>query len=56
MGFSTCQSASQVSRDFAASELAPHMQHWDEKEEFPRSVLKRAAALGFGSRQLPHDH
>ena len=37
-----------MSRDFAAKELLPHMQKWDEEEHFPKDVLRKAAALGFG--------
>jgi acyl-CoA dehydrogenase len=35
----------QVER-FAAAEIAPHAEAWDEAEEFPRSLYARAAAAG----------
>src|SRR6185295_7255730 len=33
-------------RDFAESELLPHVREWDEKQEFPRDVFTRLGALG----------
>lgn len=38
-----------VAQDFAASELAPNMSHWDQERIFPVATLRKAAALGFGS-------
>ncbi|GFN89876.1 isobutyryl-coa dehydrogenase, mitochondrial [Plakobranchus ocellatus] len=35
--------------DFAAKELAPNMQEWDEKEIFPVETMRKAAQLGFGA-------
>ena len=37
-----------TARTFADNELKPCMREWDEEEEFPKEVMKRAAALGFG--------
>ena len=34
--------------DFAANELEPNMQKWDEEEHFPIETIKKAATLGFG--------
>ena len=33
-------------RDFAESELLPHVREWDEKQEFPREVFGKLGALG----------
>lgn len=38
-----------MAQDFAASELAPNMSHWDQERIFPVATLRKAAALGFGS-------
>jgi alkylation response protein AidB-like acyl-CoA dehydrogenase len=32
---------------FARAEWLPHAADWDEREEFPKAALRRAAALGF---------
>ncbi|KAI6661143.1 Isobutyryl-CoA dehydrogenase, mitochondrial isoform X1 [Oopsacas minuta] len=37
-----------TARTFADNELKPKMREWDEREEFPKEVMKRAATLGFG--------
>jgi len=34
--------------DFAANELEPNMQKWDEEEHFPIDTIKKTASLGFG--------
>ena len=34
---------------FTAAEIAPFAAEWDEKNEFPRATLNRAAELGFGA-------
>jgi hypothetical protein len=33
-------------REFAESELRPHVREWDEAQELPRDVLQRCAGLG----------
>jgi alkylation response protein AidB-like acyl-CoA dehydrogenase len=35
-----------VVRDFAASEIAPHVSEWDEASEFPAGVVKQLGELG----------
>lgn len=40
---------------FAKNELAPRMREWDKKEEFPVSVLRKAASLGFGGIYAKED-
>jgi alkylation response protein AidB-like acyl-CoA dehydrogenase len=37
----------ETARAFAREEWLPHAAGWDEREEFPASALRRAAALGF---------
>ena len=37
-----------TARTFADNELKPRMAVWDEKEEFPKEVMRKAAQLGFG--------
>ena len=34
-------------RRFAAAEIAPHALEWEEANEFPRELYKRAAAVGY---------
>ncbi|MDH3844973.1 MAG: acyl-CoA dehydrogenase family protein, partial [Myxococcales bacterium] len=34
-------------RRFAAAEIAPHALAWEEANEFPRALYKRAAAVGY---------
>lgn len=42
--------ARSLAADFAAAELTPDRSaHWDETKTFPRDVIQRAAALGFGA-------
>jgi alkylation response protein AidB-like acyl-CoA dehydrogenase len=39
-------------REFAESELAPHVREWDEAQQFPRDVLTHCAALGLMGIQV----
>src|SRR5919197_965255 len=43
-------------RDFAESEIRPHVQEWDEKQIFPREVLKKLAGLGFMGVLIPAEY
>src|SRR5262249_42442680 len=40
-------------RDFAESEIRPNVLEWDEKQIFPRDVLKSLAELGFLGVLIP---
>jgi len=40
-------------RDFVAREITPFVNEWDEAETFPRSLYKRAAALGLTGLGYP---
>ncbi|WP_394059835.1 acyl-CoA dehydrogenase family protein [Alcaligenes sp. WGS1538] len=37
----------QAAREFAQGELAPHAARWDEEQEFPVQVFRKAGELGF---------
>jgi alkylation response protein AidB-like acyl-CoA dehydrogenase len=39
----------ETARAFAREEWAPHAPLWDERQEFPVTALRRAAALGFAA-------
>ena len=43
-------------REFAESELRPHVMEWDEAQEFPRDVLPKFAALGLMGIQFPEEY
>ena len=36
-----------LAREFARSEIAPHVREWDERSEFPRAVYRKLGELGF---------
>ncbi|HEY1306548.1 MAG TPA: acyl-CoA dehydrogenase family protein [Vicinamibacterales bacterium] len=40
-------------REFAESELRPHVMEWDEAQQFPASLLAKCAALGLMGIQFP---
>ncbi len=43
-------------REFAESELRPHVMDWDEAQQFPREVLSRCAELGLMGIQFPEEY
>jgi alkylation response protein AidB-like acyl-CoA dehydrogenase len=43
-------------REFAESELRPHVMEWDEAQQFPREVLAKFAALGLMGIQFPEQY
>jgi alkylation response protein AidB-like acyl-CoA dehydrogenase len=43
-------------RDFARAEIAPHVMEWDEKQEFPHDVLRRAGELGLLGIIFPEEY
>src|SRR3989440_513314 len=45
-----------VVREFAESEIRPHVLDWDEKQIFPRDVLKKLAELGFMGVLIPTEY
>ena len=44
-----------VAAAFAAEHIAPYAADWDENNIFPREVLSKAAALGFGGLYVGED-
>jgi len=42
-----------LAEDFANTEMAPLAAIWDETHEFPKTVLRKAAALGFAGIYVP---
>jgi alkylation response protein AidB-like acyl-CoA dehydrogenase len=45
-----------IVREFADNEIRPHVEEWDEKQIFPRDVLKKLAELGFMGVLIPHEY
>src|SRR5215471_12622912 len=45
-----------IVRDFAEREIRPHVREWDEKQIFPREVLKKLAELGFMGVLVPTEY
>src|SRR5918993_3824535 len=43
-------------REFAETELRPHLMEWDEAQEFPRALLGKFAALGLMGIQFPEEY
>ena len=43
-------------REFAESEIAPHVRHLDEAQEFPREILKKAGDLGLMGIIFPDEY
>ena len=42
-------------RKFIAREIAPHVDHWEEEETFPRELYKKAADAGFLGLGYPEE-
>ena len=43
-------------RDFAESEIAPHVSEWDEGQQFSTDLLPKLAALGLAGVQFPEEY
>lgn len=43
-------------REFAESEIKPHVREWDETQHFPHELLPRLAALGLMGIQFPAEY
>ena len=43
-------------REFAQSEIKPHLMEWDEKQHFPVDTFKRAGELGMLGVTLPEEY
>ena len=42
-------------REFAETELRPHVREWDEAQQFPRELLAKLAGLGLMGIQFPEE-
>jgi alkylation response protein AidB-like acyl-CoA dehydrogenase len=59
MDFSLNEEQNQIKRmvrEFADSEIKPHLMEWDEAQHFPVEVFKRAGALGMLGVTLPEEY
>jgi alkylation response protein AidB-like acyl-CoA dehydrogenase len=45
----------EMARDFARSEIAPHIREWDEKAHFPLDLLRRLGQLGLMGILIPEE-
>ena len=43
-------------REFAETELRPHVMEWDEAQQFPRELLAKCASLGLMGIQFPEEY
>ena len=43
-------------RDFAETEIRPHVREWDETQHFPQEVVPALAALGLMGIQIPEEY
>jgi alkylation response protein AidB-like acyl-CoA dehydrogenase len=43
-------------RDFAESEIAPHVSEWDDAQQFSADLLPKLAALGLAGVQFPEEY
>ena len=50
------QQIQQMVRDFAESEIKPHLAKWDEEQHFPVDTFKRAGELGMLGVTLPEEY
>ncbi|HSP14711.1 MAG TPA: acyl-CoA dehydrogenase family protein [Thermoanaerobaculia bacterium] len=46
----------QMVREFAESEIKPHLMDWDEKQHFPVDTFKKAGGLGMLGVTLPEEY
>ena len=46
----------QMVRDFAESEIKPHLAEWDEAQHFPVDTFKRAGELGMLGVTMPEEY
>jgi alkylation response protein AidB-like acyl-CoA dehydrogenase len=46
----------QVARDFAESEIRPHVMEWDESQHFPMEAFAKMAELGFLGIMVPTEY
>jgi alkylation response protein AidB-like acyl-CoA dehydrogenase len=51
----TIRESREAVRDFARTEIGPHVREWDEKAYFPRDVLHRLGELGLMGIVIPEE-
>ena len=59
MDFRLTEEQSQIQkmvRDFAESEIKPHLMKWDEAQTFPLDVVKKLGELGMLGAILPEQY
>ena len=59
MDFSLTEEQTQIKtmvREFATSEIKPHLMKWDEEQHFPVDTFKRAGELGLLGVTLPEEY
>lgn len=50
------QQIRELAADFAARELAPHAEEWDEAAHFPREMFAKMGELGFAGMLVPEEY
>ncbi len=43
-------------REFAQGEIAPHVRHWDDTQEFPLDCIQKLGALGYMGSVFPEEY
>ena len=43
-------------REFAESEILPHVMYFDERQEYPREIMTKAAGLGLFGILFPEEY
>src|SRR5262245_5301515 len=43
-------------RDFAETEIAPHVREWDQEQHFPSELMPKLASLGLLGIQVPEQY
>lgn len=46
----------QMAKDFAEKEIRPNLMNWDESQEFPREVFRKAGQLGMMGVLVPEEY
>src|SRR2546423_3231608 len=46
----------QMVREFAESEIKPHLMQWDEAQHFPTDVFRKAGELGMLGVTIPEEY
>ena len=49
----TQQMVAEAAKDFAEKYIRPHVMQWDETQEFPLEVFRKAGELGFMGILVP---